>query len=132
MIVELFADRAPKTAGIFRRLCEKSYPGSTMTRFIPDYILQGADVGSAPFFNENMKIPIDQEGLLCVAAPGQSQFFFTLVDCSHLNGQYQVVGKVIEGIEVILEDMADIDVDENDMPTKEIRIRSAGDFDLEL
>jgi cyclophilin family peptidyl-prolyl cis-trans isomerase len=71
-------------------------------------------------------------GLLCLAGGGSSQFFFTLVDCSHLNGQFQVVGKVIEGIEVLLEDFHSIEVDENDVPKKKIAIKSCGDFDPEM
>jgi cyclophilin family peptidyl-prolyl cis-trans isomerase len=46
------------------------------------------------------------------------QFFFTLVDCSHLNGQYVVIGKVIEGIEVLLDDLQEVDTDADDCPRK--------------
>ena len=130
LIVELFANRVPKNVAIFRRFCEKQYAGTSMSRFIPNFILQGGQVGSAPYTHEDMSIPLDQEGLVCIAASGESEFFFTLVDCSHLNGHYQVVGKVIEGIELILEDIADIAVDANDVPSKAITIRSSGDFDF--
>ena len=81
---------------------------------------------------ERLDIPLDQEGLLCLAAPGSSQFFFTLVDCSHLNGQFVVIGKVLDGIEVLLDDFSSVAVDDNDVPRKKIAIRSAGDFDSEL
>lgn len=50
VIVELFADRVPKTVHQFRKLCEKGYGGTTMTRFVPDYLLQGGEVGApSPF-----------------------------------------------------------------------------------
>ncbi len=132
VIVELFADRVPKSAALFRKLCEKGYAGTVMSRFVHNYILQGGELGHAAFTNERLDIPLDQEGLLCLAAPGSSQFFFTLVDCSHLNGQFVVIGKVLDGIEVLLDDLASVAVDENDVPRKKIAIRSAGDFDSEL
>jgi peptidyl-prolyl isomerase H (cyclophilin H) len=132
VIVELFADRVPKSAALFRKLCEKGYAGTTMSRFVPNYIIQGGDLGAAAFTKERVDIPLDQEGLLCLAAPGSSQFFFTLVDCSHLNGQFVVIGKVLDGIEVLLDDFSSVAVDEHDVPRKKIAIRSAGDFDAEL
>jgi peptidyl-prolyl isomerase H (cyclophilin H) len=132
VIVELFADRVPKSAALFRKLCEKGYAGTTMSRYVPNYIIQGGDLGAAAFTKERVDIPLDQEGLLCLAAPGSSQFFFTLVDCSHLNGQFVVIGKVLDGIEVLLDDFSSVTVDEHDVPRKKIAIRSAGDFDAEL
>ncbi len=59
-----------------------------------------------------------------------SQFFFTLVDCSHLNGQFVVVGKVLEGIEVLLDALSAVPVDASDAPLKPISLRNVGEFDM--
>jgi hypothetical protein len=44
VIVELFADRAPKSANQFRKLCEKGYAGTVVSRFVHNYVLQGLNV----------------------------------------------------------------------------------------
>lgn len=137
VIVELFADRAPKTVQQFRKLCEKGYAGTNMTRFVHNYLLQGGDVGPSSSVKfgamiERPDIPLNSEGLVCLAGAGSTQFFFTLVDCSHLNGQFAVIGKVVEGIEVLLEDFEEIEVDDSDVPRKKISIKSCGDFDPDM
>ena len=89
-----------------------------------------------PFSEESVNIPLNSEGLLCMASQGPgtnsigSQFFFTLADCSFLNGQYVVIGKVIEGIESLIVDLNNIQTDENDKPKKNITIKNCGDFNL--
>lgn len=152
IIVELFRDRVPKTAENFRALCtgEKGkklcFKGTQIHRLIPNYILQGGDIAAnngkgeylsiygGAFADERLDIPVDSEGLLCMASEGPntktiaSQFFFTLAACPHLTGKYVVVGKVIEGIEVLLDDLPAVGSDKNDKPLKTISIRGCGEF----
>lgn len=161
VIVELFMDRVPKSAENFRKLCTGEKGKSPLLpkvplhlketrvhRIVPDFLIQGGDLvrgdGTGPvlscygggFEHERLDIPLDCEGLLCMASEGPgtatvgSQFFFTLVDCSHLNGTCVVIGKVIEGIEVLLDDLPEVPTDANDAPTRLVTIRNCGEWDL--
>ena len=52
----------------------------------------GESIYGSSFSDEDLTIPLDSEGLLCMANKGPntngSQFFITLRPCPHLNGKF--------------------------------------------
>ena len=52
----------------------------------------GESIYGSSFADEDLTIPLDSEGLLCMANKGPntngSQFFVTLRPCPHLNGKF--------------------------------------------
>ncbi|TFY72027.1 hypothetical protein EVG20_g974 [Dentipellis fragilis] len=175
VIFELYNDTAPKTAENFRALCtgEKGlsplsdrplyYKNSIIHRSIANFMIQGGDftkrngtggesIYGAPFADEDLTLPLDSEGLLCMANKGpntnNSQFFITLRDCPHLNGMYQlhiphyllltphplgrhvVFGKVIRGYDEVVKKITDVPVDEKDRPTVPVTIVNCGELEL--
>lgn len=121
MVVEFFPDRAPQHCAAFKRLVKAGYYDcTTFHRVIKDFMIQGGDIatrhagrGPAPDgpgytlkaeFND---IPHDK-GILSMARSTDpnsagSQFFICLTRerTEHLDGQYTVFGRLIEGIDVL-------------------------------
>ncbi|EIM91060.1 uncharacterized protein STEHIDRAFT_118235 [Stereum hirsutum FP-91666 SS1] len=157
VIFELYNDVVPKTAENFRALCtgEKGvsplsdrplyYKNSIIHRSIADFMIQGGDftkrngmggesIYGGPFADEDLSIPLDAPGLLCMANKGPntngSQFFVTLRDCPHLNGKHVVFGKVIRGYDEVILKVADVPVDGKDRPTVPVTISNCGELEL--
>lgn len=112
--VELFADKAPKTAENFLSLVKKGfYDGGIFHRIIDGFMIQGGDptgtgTGGPGYtikdeFGEGFSH--DGAGVLSMANAGPdtggSQFFITLAGASWLNGKHAIFGKVIEGLDVV-------------------------------
>ncbi|KAI0723686.1 cyclophilin-like domain-containing protein [Fomitopsis betulina] len=153
VIFELFADDVPKTAENFRALCtgEKSlserplyYKNSIIHRSIPGFMIQGGDftkrngtggesIYGGTFPDEDLRRPLDSEGLLCMANKGPntngSQFFVTLRECPHLNGKHVVFGRVIRGYDVV-QKIAEAPTDVKDRPTIPVTIVNCGELVL--
>lgn len=113
-VAELFEDKAPITAGNFRKLVEeKFYDGLIFHRVIDEFMIQGGDptgtgMGGPGYtikdeFGEGLVH--DDEGILSMANAGPntggSQFFITLVPTPWLNNHHAIFGKVVEGIEIV-------------------------------
>ena len=111
---EMFADKAPKTAGNFIDLAQKNfYDGVIFHRVIDGFMIQGGDpTGTGrggpghtikDEFHPSLKH--DAEGVLSMANAGPntggSQFFITLAPTSWLDNKHAVFGKVIEGMDVV-------------------------------
>jgi cyclophilin family peptidyl-prolyl cis-trans isomerase len=118
IIIELFNEIVPKTANNFYELCKnKKYQNTKFHRIIKDFMIQGGDIdnldgrgGSSiygeTFDDENFDITHDHAGLLSMANRGKntngSQFFITTNSAKHLDGQHVVFGRVINGMEVVM------------------------------
>ncbi|KAJ8749446.1 hypothetical protein K2173_025641 [Erythroxylum novogranatense] len=128
IVIELFADVAPKTAENFRVLCTGEsgigkttgkplhYKGSFFHRIIRGFMAQGGDfskgngtggesIYGGKFADENFVQKHDRPGLLSMANSGPntngSQFFITFKRQPHLDGKHVVFGKVIKGMDVV-------------------------------
>jgi len=126
VIIELFEDVAPKHVERIKKLAsEKKYDGVVFHRVIDGFMAQTGDV---QFGNSNLEtydlrragtggsnypdlkaefsdIP-HERGTLSMARSndpnsGNSQFFICFKSASHLDRQYSVFGKVVQGMEFI-------------------------------
>jgi cyclophilin family peptidyl-prolyl cis-trans isomerase len=113
-VVELFADKAPRTVNNFVFLARDGYyDGVTFHRVIPGFMAQGGDPtgsgrgGPGYQFDDEFhpSLKHDQPGILSMANAGPgtngSQFFITFAATPHLDGKHTVFGRVIEGMEVV-------------------------------
>ena len=115
--LELFTDKAVKTAQNFVGLAEtKYYNGIIFHRVINNFMIQGGDpagtgsggesIWGKPFEDEvKTGLKHSSEGILSMANAGPntngSQFFITLKATPWLDGKHTVFGKVISGMEVV-------------------------------
>lgn len=113
-VVQLFADKAPKTVNNFVFLARNGfYDGTTFHRVLEGFMAQGGDptgtgTGGPGYQFEDEFSPdltFDRPGLLAMANSGPntngSQFFITFVPTPHLNGLHTIFGEVIEGMDVV-------------------------------
>ncbi|KAH0794205.1 cyclophilin-type peptidyl-prolyl cis-trans isomerase-2, Bmcyp-2 [Histomonas meleagridis] len=152
IIIELFADRVPKTAENFRMLCtgEKGvgrsgeklhYKGCKFHRIIPHFIIQSGDfiandgsqnesIYGQRFDDENFVVKHDQPGIVSMANSGRNtnggQFFITLVKAQWLDNHHVAFGKVIEGMNVV--EMIQAAGSSNGVPKQNIIISDCGEI----
>jgi peptidyl-prolyl cis-trans isomerase B (cyclophilin B) len=122
IVVELFTDEAPITAGNFLDLVKRGfYNGLTFHRYEPGFVIQGGDprgTGTGGFVdpetNKERRIPLEVKPNLKHSAAGvvamarssepnsaSSQFYITLAPASFLDMKYAVFGKVTQGLDVV-------------------------------
>lgn len=134
--VELFEDRAPRTAGNFIKLAEDGfYDGVIFHRVIKDFMIQGGDPtgtgrGGPGYQIEDEFHPElrhDAPGMLSMANAGPnsggSQFFITLAATPWLDGKHAVFGRVTEGMDVVSE-IGVAETRAGDRPAEEVRMES--------
>jgi peptidyl-prolyl cis-trans isomerase B (cyclophilin B) len=114
VVIELYADKAPKTVNNFVFLARDGYyDGVTFHRVIKGFMAQAGDpTGSgrggpgykfADEFHPDLRH--DGPGVLSMANAGPgtngSQFFITYKATPHLDGKHTVFGKVVEGMDTV-------------------------------
>jgi cyclophilin family peptidyl-prolyl cis-trans isomerase len=115
MVIELFADKAPKTVNNFVFLAREGfYDGVPFHRVISNFMAQGGDptgTGSGgpgyKFADEfHSSLRHDKRGILSMANAGPntngSQFFITHGPTPHLDNRHAVFGQVVEGMDVLM------------------------------
>ncbi|MGC9348668.1 MAG: peptidylprolyl isomerase [Anaerolineae bacterium] len=115
IVVELFAERAPKTVNNFIFLSREGfYDDTTFHRVIPGFMAQAGDpTGTGrggpgyQFADEfHPELRHDGPGVLSMANAGSntngSQFFITFDATPWLDGKHAVFGKVIKGMDVLM------------------------------
>ena len=115
MVIELFADKTPKTVNNFVFLAREGfYDGVIFHRVIANFMVQGGDptgTGTggpgyrfADEFHPSLKH--DKQGVLSMANAGPgtngSQFFITHLATPWLDGKHSVFGQVVEGLDVLM------------------------------
>lgn len=132
--VELFEERAPKTAGNFIDLAEKGfYDGVIFHRVISDFMIQGGDpqgtgTGGPGYTIDDEFHPElrhDRAGVLSMANAGPntggSQFFITLAPTPWLDNKHAVFGKVVDGMDVV-DQIGQVETARGDRPKQEVRM----------
>ena len=132
IVIELFADKAPKTVANFVTLAEKGfYDGVIFHRVIPNFMIQGGDptgtgrggpgYAFADEFDPSLKHT--GAGMLSMANSGPntngSQFFITVAATPWLDGKHAIFGKVIEGLDLVIK-MSEVPTLPGDRPKEKI------------
>ena len=115
IVVDLFADKAPKTVNNFVFLARQGYYDNvTFHRVIPGFMAQTGDPtstgrgGPGYRFEDEFHPDLrhDSEGILSMANSGigtnGSQFFITYGPTPHLDDHHAVFGRVREGMDVLV------------------------------
>jgi cyclophilin family peptidyl-prolyl cis-trans isomerase len=115
IVVELFANKVPKTVNNFVFLAKEGfYDGTIFHRVIQDFMAQGGDpTGSGSggpgyrFEDEfHPSLKHDKPGILSMANAGPgtngSQFFITHIPTPWLDRKHSVFGQVKSGMDVLL------------------------------
>ncbi len=126
--LELYTDECPITAGNFEKLTRDGfYDGLTFHRVMKDFMVQGGDPSGdgtgGPGYSieaEDSALALEHDlGVISMANSGSpdtagSQFFIVVnEDGTHtLDGDYAVFGKVVKGMDVVME-IADQPVRDN-------------------
>lgn len=112
IVVELYADKAPKSVSNFVYLAEqKFYDGLTFHRVESGFVIQGGDPDGNGSGGPGYKFPDEpvigeyKAGSLAMANSGPdtngSQFFICLEDQPNLPKSYNLFGQVISGMDVV-------------------------------
>src|SRR5262245_5348563 len=121
IVLELFENEAPNAVANFIDLADKKvYDGTVFHRVIPDFMVQGGDPLSkdknpdndgqgGPGYTFADEFPTGYRrhfrGTLSMANHGPdtngSQFFITHKPAEHLDGKHVVIGRVVEGMNVV-------------------------------
>lgn len=114
IVFELYMDKAPLTAGNFKKLADSGYyDGLKFHRVIRGFMIQGGDpkgdgTGGPGYAIEDEFGPglkHDGEGIVSMAnrgpGTGGSQFFITEDATPWLDGKHAIFGKVVKGMDVV-------------------------------
>lgn len=110
--IQLLPDVAPGYVNNFVFLVENEfYDGLTFHRVVPGFVAQAGDPSASGFGDAGYALPEEsnalpfEAGVIGMAKAGTrvngSQFFITLGPAPHLNDEFTVFGRVIEGLDVL-------------------------------
>lgn len=138
--IELYPDMAPNTVKHFiKKINEGYYNGLTFHRTIPDFMIQGGDKAGTGSGELDYALPGEfiangfskntlkhERGVLSMARGDYSmygsgltsysynsagtQFFIVTKDATHLDGYYTAFGRVIEGMEEVVDKIVNVEV----------------------
>lgn len=139
--VELYPEEAPNTVNNFIYLAQSHYyDGTKINRIVPNYLIQAGDpIGNKKGFpgyyiksecryngvNNRLK---HKQGTLSMARSEAfntegSQFFILLQDDWQLDGKYAAFGRIIEGLEHVL-DLGTWSIKEDYTPVNPVQIQT--------
>ena len=114
VVIELRSDIAPQHAARLKELAREGfYDGVVFHRVIPGFMAQTGDpTGTGTGGSDKADLPAEfsnepfERGTIGMARTmnpnsANSQFFINFVRTPHLDGQYTIVGEVVEGMEHI-------------------------------
>ena len=113
--LEFFADRAMNHVLSFVQLAQKGYfDGIVYHRVVPGFVIQGGDPTGSGGGGPGYRIPAEfneihhDPGILSMARTSDphsagSQYFICTADCASLDNQYTVFGKVVEGMDAVMQ-----------------------------
>ncbi|HEX2980236.1 MAG TPA: peptidylprolyl isomerase [Anaerolineaceae bacterium] len=115
IVLELFADKAPRTVNNFVFLARQGFYNDTMFhRVLNDFMAQGGDPTGTGMGGPGYKFADEfhpslrhnKPGILSMANAGAntngSQFFITHVPTPWLDNKHSVFGQVIDGMDVLM------------------------------
>ena len=155
VVISLNATKNPKCSYNFLCLCtgEKGVgeitgltlhlKGIAFHRCIKGMCLQGGDIEGADgyggesiyggeFEDESFEngLSHDQAGVVSMGNSGvntnTSQFFITLGECTHLDGENNAFGKVVEGMNYVLDIGNGTETDDDDKPLQAVVVKDCG------
>ena len=114
IVFELFDDAAPQSVNSFISLARDGwYDGSTFFRVIPGFVAQGGDPSNSGLGTPGYGITSEADPSLRFDTPGLlvlnrntdglsgSQFFITYTELPEMDGQFTIIGRVVEGMSVV-------------------------------
>lgn len=139
IIVELYPDIAPISVKNFQKLVESDfYNDIIFHRVVKNFVIQAGDGTSlgrdsntikGEFKSNGVNNNLSHEkGVLSMARASDknsasTQFFIMLEDNKNLDGEYAGFGRVIAGMNIVLE-IGNVLTDNNDKPIKDIKINN--------
>jgi len=134
--LEFYPQDAPKTVENFKQLANRGfYDGLIFHRIVPGFVIQGGDPNTREVNNKNkwgtggpgwnIKAEFNKNkhsrGAVSMARSQDphsagSQFFIVLKDSNFLDGQYTVFGRVVAGMENVVDKIAFLKTDSRDAP----------------
>lgn len=135
--VEFYSQDAPKTVENFIKLAKGGfYDGLLFHRIVPGFVIQGGDPNTRGSMTNrakwgtggpgwNVKAEFNKNkhsrGALSMARSQDpdsagSQFFIVLKDSNFLDGQYTVFGRVVSGMNDVVDKIASLKTDTADAP----------------
>lgn len=135
--VEFYSQDAPKTVENFIKLAKEGfYDGLLFHRIVPGFVIQGGDPNTrgsmanrarwgtgGPGWNVKAEFNKNKHsrGALSMARSQDpdsagSQFFIVLKDSNFLDGQYTVFGRVVSGMNDVVDKIASLKTDTADAP----------------
>ena len=140
--IVFFSDKAPNHVAAIKRLISQGfYNDITFHRVIPGFMIQGGcpnskdanpnnDGTGGPGFNIKAEFnDVPHERGICSMARSSnpdsagSQFFIMVGPAPHLDGQYTVWGKVIEGMDVV-DKIVNVQRNSRDRPLQNVVMRN--------
>jgi len=142
---EIYEQQTPITGNNFLDLANSGfYNDLIFHRVVAGFVIQDGCPYGTGYGGPGYTIPLeiypgfhhDQAGILAMARSADpnsagSQYYITLAPAPHLDGNYAIFGKVLQGLDVVL-DIGLVPVDANDRPITPVTIDTLRVLDLSI